>query len=214
MRDKDVGHYTIKGSTDKYLKKLKSTLNRLDSDEIDNAIFLISQAWQSGKQIIVFGNGGSAITAQHYITDWNKMIPEISGKPFRGRTLLDNIGLITAYANDINYNDIFAEQLKNILQPGDLVIAISGSGNSKNVIKAVEYANSHNATSLGLCGFGGGKLKQCVHCVIHININDMQISEDLHAMFGHIVTQTLSGYLHKEDTSETICSSLEDLEVL
>lgn len=190
-----MDNYNIKGSAGKYLKKLQSTLKTIDPDDIDQATYIIAKVWEAGKQIIVFGNGGSAITAQHYITDWNKMIPDATGRPFRGRTLLDNMGLITAYANDVSYADIFVEQLKNILQPGDLVIAISGSGNSENVIRAVQYANENNAVSLGLCGYDGGRLKQCAQYVVHANINDMQISEDVHAMFCHIVMQTLCGYL-------------------
>ncbi|MDX2346792.1 MAG: SIS domain-containing protein [Legionella sp.] len=185
----------ISGSASAYLNKLTSTLNNLDVESIDQAIYVIASAWKAGKQIITLGNGGSAITAQHYITDWNKMIPEATGIPFRGRTLVDNMGLITAYANDISYEDVFIEQLKNILQPGDLVIAISGSGNSKNVIKAVEYANQQKAQTLAMCGYDGGKLKQCAQYLVHANIHDMQISEDVHAMFCHIVMQTLCGYL-------------------
>ncbi|MBI5447488.1 MAG: SIS domain-containing protein [Gammaproteobacteria bacterium] len=187
----------IEGSTAHYLKKLQSTLSNMDVSLIDGAIRLIAQTWQAGKQIIVFGNGGSAITAQHYITDWNKMIPDATGKPFRGRTLIDNWGLVSAYANDVSYEDVFIEQLKNVLQPSDLIIAISGSGNSENVIRAVQYANTHDATSLGLCGYDGGRLKQCAHHAVHVNINDMQISEDVHAIFCHIVMQTLCGYLRK-----------------
>ncbi len=202
--------YNINGSAAKYLRKLQSTLNTLDPNMIDEATHVIATVWQAGKQIIVFGNGGSAITAQHYITDWNKMIPDATGRPFRGRTLLDNLGLITAYANDVCYEDIFVKQLKNILQPGDLVIAISGSGNSENVIRAVQYANEHKAVSLGLCGYNGGRLKQCVQHVVHVNINDMQISEDVHAMFCHIVMQTLCGYLN---TGACVQSKILETEV-
>ena len=186
---------SFEGSANRYLKKLIYTLQNIDQTSIDQAIKVIADTWKQGKQIITLGNGGSAITAQHYITDWNKMIPEATGKPFRGRTLVDNMGLVTAYANDISYADIFIEQLKNILEPGDLVIAISGSGNSENVLKAVQYANQNQAHSLAMCGYNGGKLKQCAHHVVHANINDMQISEDVHAMFCHIVMQTLCGYL-------------------
>src|SRR3990167_9003872 len=117
-----------KGYSRQYFDKLQRVIQAMDLDALDQAIEVIKQAWLAGKQVIVFGNGGSAITAMHYITDWNKMIPETTGKPFRGRTLTDNMGLVTAYANDMSYADVFVEQLKNILQPNDLVIGISGSG--------------------------------------------------------------------------------------
>jgi D-sedoheptulose 7-phosphate isomerase len=106
---------------------------------------------------------------------------------------VDNVGLSFAYGNDISFEDIFVEQLKNILDQGDLVIAISGSGNSENVLRAVDYANATGAVTLGLCGYSGGKLKNLARHVIWANVNDMQISEDIHSMFGHVVMQRLCG---------------------
>ena len=107
------------------------------------------------------------------------------------RSLVDNMGLITAYANDISYNDVFSEQLKNVMRAGDLVIAISGSGNSENVIRAVNYANANGAQTLGLCGYGGGRLKETASHSIWAAVDDMQLSEDVHAIFGHIVMQAI-----------------------
>jgi len=114
-----------------------------------------------------------------------------TGRPLNGRSLVDNIGLITAYANDLSYEDIFSEQLKNIMNEGDLVIAISGSGNSENVIRAVEYANANGGHTIGLCGYHGGKLKKIAHHSVWVPIDDMQLSEDIHAIFGHIVMQAV-----------------------
>jgi D-sedoheptulose 7-phosphate isomerase len=96
-----------------------------------------------------------------------------------------------SYANDIAFEDVFSEQLKNILEPGDLVIALSGSGNSENVIRAVDYANSHGAITLGLCGYRGGRLKEKAQQVIWVDADDMQLAEDVHFLFGHIVMQRL-----------------------
>jgi D-sedoheptulose 7-phosphate isomerase len=172
-----------------YFDKINQTLNALNLEEVEAGIELILSKWKEGKQIITLGNGGSAMTALHFITDWNKMIYLKTGIPFRGRTLVDNMGIITAYSNDLSYEDVFAEQLKNIMNPGDLVIAISGSGNSPNVLKAVEYANQNKGVTLGLTGFSGGKLKNMVNQSIWVDIHDMQITEDVHAMFGHIVMQ-------------------------
>ena len=182
---------SFNGNGQRYLKKLTDVLNNANTEEIDIAINLIKDAWYSGKQIITFGNGGSALTALHFVTDWNKSVFNSQKKQFRGRTLLDNIGLITAYGNDVSYQDIFVEQLKNCMNAGDLVIAISGSGNSPNILKAVNYANENNAITLGLCGFDGGKLKSIAKYSVWANINDMQLAEDFHAIFGHIVMQSL-----------------------
>jgi D-sedoheptulose 7-phosphate isomerase len=158
---------------------------------VDSAVDLIRRAWLEQRQIITLGNGGSALTAIHFINDWNKSIYLSSGRSFRGRSLVDNIGLITSYANDISYEDIFREQLKNIAVPGDLVIAISGSGNSENIVRAVEYANEIKCETLGLCGYSGGKLKTIAKHVVWAAVDDMQLSEDVHAIFGHIVMQAL-----------------------
>jgi D-sedoheptulose 7-phosphate isomerase len=170
----------------RYVQNLQSSLTALDLTQFDAGLDTVRRAWERGAQIITLGNGGSAMTALHFITDWAKMIPAHSGKPFRGRTLVDNVGMLTAYGNDNSYADIFIEQLKNMMVPGDLVIAISGSGNS----------NAHGGETLGLCGFSGGKLRQKAKTVIWVNANDMQICEDIHAMFGHVVMQALCG-VHK-----------------
>lgn len=185
----------IDGAASSYLHKLTELLNRLDYESIDRAIGLIEAAWRNGNQVITLGNGGSALTSLHFINDWNKCFYLTRQIPFRGRSLVDNVGLLMAYANDISYADIFIEQLKNLLQPNDLVIAISGSGNSENVVRAVNYANENGAVTLGLCGYDGGKLKEIAQHAVWANVNDMQLSEDVHAIFGHIVMQKLSGML-------------------
>ena len=176
-----------------YYKKLATTLKQLDFEAINQAVYLIQKTWRNKKQIICFGNGGSALTAQHFITDWNKSVLLLTGSPFRGRSLTENMGLITAYANDISYQDIFIEQLKNIFEPGDLLIGISGSGNSENVLRAISYGNAQGSPTIGLCGFDGGKLKQLAKYVVLAPIHDMQVSEDIHFSFGHLVMQAICG---------------------
>lgn len=183
------------GTADTYFQKLSKLIEHVDRKQIDDAIQLIADAWQEGRQVITLGNGGSSMTALHFITDWNKSVFMHGGKPFRGRSLVDNIGLVMAYGNDISFEDIFIEQLKNVLQPGDLVIAISGSGNSENVVRAVQYANENGAKTLGLCGYRGGKLKELAQQVVWADVDDMQLAEDIHAIFGHIVMQKLCNYL-------------------
>lgn len=182
------------GTAKTYLSRLSKLLESFDRTQVDNAVKVIADAWQAGRQIITLGNGGSSMTALHFINDWNKSIFMSTGKPFRGRSLVDNMGLVMSYGNDISFQDIFVEQLKNIFQPGDLVIAISGSGNSENVIRAVSYANDNNGVTLGLCGYRGGKLKNLAQHVLWADVDDMQLSEDVHAIFGHIVMQRLCGY--------------------
>lgn len=179
------------GTTQDYLSRLSTLIANFDKAQVDNAVKVIADAWQAGKQIITLGNGGSSLTALHFINDWNKSIFMATGKPFRGRSLVDNIGLVMSYGNDVSFQDIFIEQLKNILQPEDLVIAISGSGNSENVIRAVRHANDNGAVTLGLCGYRGGKLKEMARHVVWADVDDMQLSEDMHAIFGHIVMQRL-----------------------
>lgn len=187
----NLGTHSQDHSASGYTKKLGELLSRLDFAAIDAGVDLIEKVWRDGKQIIALGNGGSSLTALHFINDWNKSVFLSSGIPFRGRTLVDNIGLVMSYANDVSFEDVFAEQLKNILQPGDLVLALSGSGNSENVIRAVKYANDHGAITLGLCGYRGGKLKETAQHVIWVDADDMQLSEDVHFFFGHIVMQRL-----------------------
>ena len=186
-----MNNSTNQTSTLAYTERLSHVLKQLDHAAIDRGVALIESVWKAGKQIITLGNGGSSLTALHYINDWNKSIYLSHGVPFRGRSLVDNVGLLMSYANDIAFEDVFSEQLKNILEPGDLVIALSGSGNSENVIRAVDYANSHGAITLGLCGYRGGRLKEKAQQVIWVDADDMQLAEDVHFLFGHIVMQRL-----------------------
>lgn len=183
------------GACATYLEKLSHLLVSINRNEIDAAIDVIEKTWKEGRQVITLGNGGSSLTALHFITDWNKSLFLSSGRPFFGRSLMDNPGLVMAYANDTSFQDVFVEQLKNLLRPKDLVIAISGSGNSENVIRAVTYANEHGAITLGLCGYDGGKLRHAAQHVVWANVDDMQLAEDLHAIFGHIVMQELCSML-------------------
>lgn len=177
--------------TENYFLKFNQVLETIDMNEFQHGVDLIRDTWQRGNQIITLGNGGSSMTALHFNTDWNKSVILKTGKSLRGRSLVDNIGLLMAYANDISFEDVFSEQLKNVMLPGDLVVAISGSGNSENVVRGVEYANKNGAITLGLCGYDGGKLKSMAQHTVWVNSFDMQVVEDLHAMFGHITMQYL-----------------------
>jgi D-sedoheptulose 7-phosphate isomerase len=176
-----------------YYDHLADMMGRLDHASVQSAIDLIKKSWSEKKKIIVCGNGGSALTASHYINDWNKMAYLSTGKPFRGHCLSDNMGLMTAYANDVSYDDVYAEQLKNLMDPGDLVIVVTGSGNSPNVVRALEYANEAGGVTLAICGYDGGKVKKIAQHSLWIPSMDMQICEDLHFVFGHMVMKSLCG---------------------
>ena len=165
----------------------------LDVKEIESATSLIMDKLAKGKRIAVCGNGGSAMTASHYITDWNKMVNLLTEQQFNGVCLSDNIGLVTAYANDLSYASVYSEQVKNILLPDDLLITVSGSGKSQNVVRATEVANEMGVTTLAICGYDGGDLKKISKQSVWIKSYDMQLCEDAHVMFGHIVMKSLCG---------------------
>lgn len=180
-------------SIDRYLAAHGGLAARVDRRALEAGIALVRGACDRGTQIITCGNGGSAYAASHYITDWNKMVNLATGRKLRGVSLCDNIGLVTAFANDVAFEEIFAGQLRAILEPGDLVIAISGSGSSPNVVRAVEYANEHGAETLAVVGYDGGRLKAIAKHVVWIPSFDMQLCEEWHLMFGHMVMKALCG---------------------
>lgn len=176
-----------------YLAAHARLARTLDRRAFQRGIDLVKAKFEAGRQIITCGNGGSAYAASHYITDWNKMVNLATGRKFRGISLCDNIGMVTAFANDVGYDEIFTGQLKAILDKDDLVIAISGSGNSSNVVKAVEYANQAGADTLAVVGYDGGTLKRIATHSVWVPCFDMQLCEDVHLMFGHMVMKTLCG---------------------
>ena len=183
----------VKFSVSSYFDHLALKIDELDHGAIEDAISLIQKSWTDDQKIFVCGNGGSALSASHFVHEWNKNVPSSTGKPFRGHCLSDNIGLMTAYANDMSYDDVYSQQLKNMMDPGDLVIALSGSGNSENVVRAISYANENDGVTLAICGYDGGKLKQIAQHSLWIPSFDMQICEDLHFIFGHMVMKALCG---------------------
>lgn len=174
-----------------YAKALIDTLKSCDEAEWNEAIAIINETYLNDRQIITCGNGGSASTASHYITDWNKMTLHYNQRALRGICLSDNMGLVTAYANDYSYEDIFAEQLKFYAKENDLLIVISGSGNSSNILKALVRAKELSMKTLAIVGFSGGKAAELADAKVLAPIDDMQISEDLHLVFGHMVMKSL-----------------------
>ena len=186
MQYKDLDINAQKNLIKEYFDKEIETIQRLDIEEINNALNAIYDAYLRDANIYIFGNGGSAATASHYVCDFNKGISSNKDKKFNLICLNDNTPIITAIANDISYDEIFRHQLINKLKPSDLVIAISGSGNSKNIINAVEYAKEIGTKVVGITGYDGGKLKKLADYHLDANIDDMQISEDIHMMLCHL----------------------------
>lgn len=180
-----------------YLSAHQQLSQKLDTEIFKRGIEMIQDSFQSGKKIITCGNGGSASTASHYITDWNKMVNLTTGKKFRGVSLCDNVGLITAYGNDLTYADVFAGQIDALMDEEDLLVAVSGSGNSPNVLKAIEAARSAGGKVLGVVGYDGGKMMPMCDHSVWVPSFDMQLCEDVHLMFGHMVMKTLCEALIK-----------------
>lgn len=175
-----------------YLDTLSATIANLSMDEIETVAGLLKQARDNGKQIFIFGNGGSGSTASHFACDINKGASMPGQKRFKVICLNDNIPIMLAYSNDISYECVFKEQLDNFCNEGDLVIAISGSGNSKNVIAALTLAKERNCVTVGITGYSGGKLKEMADYSLNANVNDMQISEDIHMIWVHLMLKCLT----------------------
>jgi D-sedoheptulose 7-phosphate isomerase len=174
-----------------YIKSLQQIVSALDISEIDAVCRTFKKAYHEERTIFIMGNGGSAATASHFACDLNKGACLNAKKKFHVMALTDSLPVIMAIANDISYDAVFVEQLKNFAKPGDLVVGISGSGNSPNVIKAMEYARQSGCTTVGICGYDGGKLKPLSDVCFHVKLNDMQIVEDIHMMLGHILMRVL-----------------------
>ncbi|MBE6413777.1 MAG: SIS domain-containing protein [Verrucomicrobiaceae bacterium] len=175
-----------------YIQDLTDALNKLDKNEINAFINTLEDARLAQKQIFIMGNGGSASTASHFVCDFNKGASFGMENPrYKFICLNDSVSTLTAYSNDVAYEDAFVELLKNYFQEGDVVIGISGSGNSKNVLKAIEYANNNGGKTVGITGYNGGKLKQIAHQSVNANVDDMQISEDIHMILDHLCMKTI-----------------------
>lgn len=187
----------FRGDIRGYLNGLKDVLDGMNIEEIQTVIEKLIQVQQRGGFVYIFGNGGSASTASHFVNDFNKGVSEKLRKKFRFSCLNDSVSTIMAIANDVSYDQIFKVQLENYLTPDDLVIGISGSGNSRNIVAALEYANGLGAETIGLVGYDGGRVKEIATCSIHVPIHDMQKVEDVHMIMDHLMMFILKDYLEK-----------------
>ena len=174
---------------DDYIAGLTRALEALDLDSVHRARQMIAQARDEGRQIFLCGNGGSAATASHMANDLGKgaSYGRDREQRFRVIALTDNVSWMTALANDVSYDSIFAEQLNNLGQPGDLLIAISGSGNSANVLNAVTVAKERGISTIGWTGFDGGALQDQVDLAIVADSHHMGRVEDVHTVLMHLM---------------------------
>ncbi len=192
-----------------YLEELSKTIQELPLPSIHDLVRVFLQAYHSGRTLYLFGNGGSAALASHMSCDLGKGTAPAAGKRLRAVALTDNVALITAWANDTRYESIFAEQLENLLQPGDVAFAISASGNSPSILAALSFARQAGATTAGIAGFQGGKMKPlCDVCVV-VPSDNMQIIEDLHLSIAHSVFRVLRHEIQEtEHTAMAFTSSI------
>lgn len=182
-----------KNNIQQYIEMEKQVLETLSVEDINNVINVLEGARLSGKRIFVCGNGGSASTASHLEGDFNKGVSYDQEVKYDVECLSDNVPMMMAIANDIGYEDIFVVPLRNKLKPGDVVIGISGSGNSENVVRALRYANETGAETIAFTGYSGGKLKIIAKHNIHVAVDNMQITEDIHLVLNHMMMYILSG---------------------
>ena len=174
-----------------YINKEIDVLKSLDVSTINQVMTAIVDAYKIDASIFIFGNGGSAATASHFQNDFNKGLSENLDKKFNFVCLNDNVPTVMAIANDSGYEFVFEYQLKNKLKQNDLVIGISGSGNSENVLRAVEYANKQGVKTIGITGYDGGKLAKMVDISFNVPVDDMQITEDVHMVLDHLMMSVL-----------------------
>ena len=187
-----------------YLQKLNDEIARIDTAAMQTWSDLIYQAWENDKFVYIFGNGGSGTTASHFSEDLGKNslredeLHDESKKRLKVLSLTDNVGWIMAAANDLDYDQIFVQQLMNYGREGDVVIAISGSGNSPNVINAVDWANRHGLITFGLTGYSGGKLKEIQQHGLHVDLDDMGMVESIHLCIYHWVLNDVYARINAE----------------
>jgi len=186
-----------------YLERLEEELRRINQADMQRWADALYHAWENGRNVFIFGNGGSATTASHMAEDLGKStlkpedLKDESKKRLKVLSLTDNVGWLLAVGNDVGYDQIFTQQLMNYGGEGDLVIAISGSGNSPNVLSAVDWANRHGLFTFGLTGYNGGKLKALQQAGLHVALDDMGMVESIHLCLFHWVLNDVFARINK-----------------
>jgi D-sedoheptulose 7-phosphate isomerase len=186
-----------------YLQRLEEELRRINQADMQRWADHLYRAWETERRVFIFGNGGSATTASHFAEDLGKStlkpedLKDESKKRLKVLSLTDNVGWLLAVGNDVGYDQIFTQQLMNYGERGDLVIAISGSGNSPNVLSAVDWANRHGLITFGLTGYNGGKLKSMQQDGLHVALDDMGMVESIHLCLFHWVLNDVFARINK-----------------
>jgi D-sedoheptulose 7-phosphate isomerase len=174
-----------------YISALQRTMDQVRTEAISDVIATLQRARLQGNRVFIMGNGGSATTASHFVCDLAKNTRRAGLPHFQVIGLTDNMAIFSAYANDEGYENAFSQQLESLVGPGDVVTGISASGNSRNVLNAIEVARSHRATTIGFTGFDGGQLRRMVDISIHVQSSVIEHVEDIHLMVEHIIVKTI-----------------------
>jgi D-sedoheptulose 7-phosphate isomerase len=186
------GAVEVMGLVQEYVASLKETLDQVQPEPIEAAMEAMHAARMAQQHVFVMGNGGSAATATHFVGDVAKNTRKPGAPHFRVLGLNDNITFFSALSNDEGYENAFVQQLANFIQPGDVVVGISASGNSENVLRAIDLANrTEGVTTIGMTGFDAGKLGRMVDIHMHIPSNNIEQVEDLHMILAHLITTGL-----------------------
>lgn len=193
-----------------YISVLEETMDRLPQDLIAQVIDILHEARMTGKQVFIMGNGGSASTATHFVCDLAKNTRHQDLPHFRVIGLTDNMAIFSAYANDEGYDQVFSQQLANLVRPNDIVIGISASGNSANVLNGIAEAKKHQTTTIAFTGFSGGRLGPMVDINIHVKSDIIEHVEDIHLMLEHMIVKTLKD----REYSETENMSAMEIQVV
>jgi D-sedoheptulose 7-phosphate isomerase len=186
-----------------YLQRVQQEVDRVSQADLARWSDTLFTAWQDGKSVFIIGNGGSATTASHMAEDLGKStlvesdLHDESLRRLKVLSLTDNVGWLTAIANDLDYDQVFVQQLMNYGSAGDLLLAISGSGNSANVLNAVDWANRHQLATFGLTGYDGGQLKQIQQDGLHLQLDDMGMVESIHLCLFHWVLNDLFARINR-----------------
>lgn len=181
-----------------YIAVLQKTIDRLPQELIAEVINILHDARMAGRQVFIMGNGGSASTATHFVCDLAKNTRREGLPHFRVIGLTDNMAIFSAYANDEGYDRVFSQQLANLIKPNDIVIGISASGNSANVLNGIEEAKKYQATTIAFTGFSGGRLGPMVDINIHVDSNIIEHVEDIHLMLEHMIVKTIKDREYSE----------------
>ncbi len=191
----------------RYFSELEQMLQAISLSHLETVLRLLEEAYRNGRRIFIMGNGGSAATASHFALDLAKNTIMPGASRLKAISLTDHVPLITAWSNDIAYEHIFSEQLANMIEPGDVVIGISTSGNSPNVINALNLAKQYRATTVGLLGAKGGKMKDMVDAYILAPGQNIEQEEDAHMILAHVITRHMREVVRSYAASLTVAGT-------